>query len=141
MSPSIPKNLVFFDGECGFCDHTVQWLLARDAKENLYFTPLQGDLAQEVLVQFDLPPDLDSIVYVRTEDDGPKVFIYSAAIGEILKELPFPWSWLRVGWIVPTVVRDWCYKQFAARRLAWFGTTGVDACRLPDERQAQRLLM
>ena len=60
-----PTHLVFYDGECGFCNHTVQWLLARDQREVLYFAPLEGEAASEILSKFSLPPELDSIIYVR----------------------------------------------------------------------------
>ena len=133
-----PEHLIFFDGECGFCDRTVQWLLQRDKHEVLYFAPLQGELAKAVLSTVDLPKDLDSIVYVRHQNDLVKVFVYSAAIGEILRVLPIPWSWMRVAWLVPSGIRDAVYRAFAARRIQWFGR--VDACRLPDENQARRLL-
>ena len=133
-----PKHLVFFDEECGFCDRTVQWLLKNDDKEQLYFAPLKGEQAQRVLPQFDFPPELDSIVYVRQSVSGVEAFIYSDAIGEILRVLPIRWSWMRVAWIVPRSIRDMIYRAFAARRIQWFGR--VDACRLPDERQADRLL-
>ena len=133
-----PKYLVFFDGECGLCDRTVQWLLNNDDNELLYFAPLQGEEAQRVLPQFDLPADLDSIVYVRRSDTEAEVFVYSNAIGEILKLLPIRWSWMRVAWVIPRVIRDSVYRALAARRIQWFGR--VDACQLPDERQARRLL-
>ena len=133
-----PQHLVFFDGECGLCDRTVQWLLNNDDNELLYFAPLQGEEAQRVLPQFDLPADLDSIVYVRRSDTEAEVFVYSNAIGEILKLLPIRWSWMRVAWVIPRVIRDSVYRALAARRIQWFGR--VDACQLPDERQARRLL-
>ena len=133
-----PQHLVFFDGECGLCDRTVQWLLKNDDSEQLYFAPLQGEKAQKVLPQFDLPDDLDSIVYVRHSETKTEVFVYSNAIGEILKVLPIRWSWMRIAWVVPRVIRDLVYRGLAARRIQWFGR--VDACQLPDERQARRLL-
>ena len=133
-----PQHLVFFDGECGLCDRTVQWLLNNDDNELLYFAPLQGQEAQRVLPQFDLPADLDSIVYVRHSDTEAEVFVYSNAIGEILKVLPIRWSWMRIAWVVPRVIRDSMYRALAARRIQWFGR--VDTCQLPDERQARRLL-
>ena len=133
-----PQHLVFFDGECGLCDRTVQWLLNNDDSEQLYFAPLQGEEARRVLPQFDLPEDLDSIVYVRHSDTETEVFIYSNAIGEILKVLPIRWSWMRIAWVVPRVIRDSMYRALATRRIQWFGR--VDACQLPDERQASRLL-
>ena len=134
-----PKHLVLFDGECGFCDKTVQWLLDKDDHEELYFAPLQGDMAKEMLPQFDLPPGLDSIVYVRHSPARVEAFIYSDAIGEILRVLPKRWSWMRIAWLVPRSIRDAIYRAFAARRIQWFGK--VDACRLPDERQSRRLLL
>ena len=133
-----PQHLVFFDGECGLCDRTVQWLLNNDDREQLYFAPLQGELAKKILPQFDLPPDLDSIVYVRHSNQEAEVFTYSNAIGEILKVLPIRWSWMRIAWVIPRVIRDSVYRTIAARRIQWFGR--VQSCQLPDERQARRLL-
>ena len=135
---TIPKHLVLYDGECGFCNHTVQWLLARDHKEELYFAPLQGEIATQILPQFTLPADLDSIIYVRNVSDSSEAFIHSAAALEIVRVLPSPWSWLRWFLIIPSVIRDGFYKAFAKRRIRWFGR--VDSCDLPTESQSQRML-
>ena len=135
---SIPTHLVFYDGNCGFCDFTVQWLLKRDSEECLYFAPLQGTLAAELLPRYDLPEDLDSLIYLRTHDALQEVFVHSDAVVEIVMSLPVPWRWIQcVKWI-PKGFRDWGYKQFAKRRLKIFGT--VDACTIPTESQAKRLL-
>ena len=136
MTP--PEHLIFFDGECGFCDKAVQWLLENDDDEVLYFAPLKGEIALQVLPQFEFSSELDSIVYVRHSDTEAEAFVYSDAIGEILKVLPMRWSWMRIAWMVPRVIRDAVYRSFAARRIQWFGR--VDTCQLPDERQARRLL-
>lgn len=42
-------HLVFYDGECGLCDHVVQFLLWADRKGVFVFAPLQGETAREVL--------------------------------------------------------------------------------------------
>ena len=133
-----PEHLVFYDGECGFCDGTVQFLLKRDRDEQLYFAPLQGDLAGLLLPQHNLPEDLDSIVYLHTVSDQGSVYIHSDAIANIVAVLPWPWSWCRWISIVPRIFRDWGYQQFAKRRIRWFGT--VESCTLPTEAQAKRLL-
>ena len=44
MDP-LPAQLVLFDGVCGFCDLTVQWLLQHDRASVLRFAPLQGPTA------------------------------------------------------------------------------------------------
>gem|GEM_PF-342903 len=38
-------GLIFYDGECGFCQFWIQFLLKRDHKNYFLFTPLQGKLA------------------------------------------------------------------------------------------------
>ena len=135
---SLPKHLVLYDGECGFCNHTVQWLLARDRNEVLYFAPLQGDIAGQLMPQLELPADLDSIIYVRNTSEQLEAFIHSTAALEIVRVLPTPWSWLRLFIVTPSVIRDGLYKAFAKRRIRWFGR--VDACDLPTESQSQRML-
>lgn len=133
-----PEHLVFYDGECGFCDGTVQFLLKRDRAEQLYFAPLQGDLAQSLLPQCNLPEDLDSIVYLHTVSENSTVYIHSDAIVHIVAVLPWPWSFGRWMQFVPKMLRDWGYQQFAKRRIRWFGK--VESCTLPTETEAKRLL-
>lgn len=133
-----PEHLVFYDGECGFCDGTVQFLLKHDVDELLHFAPLQGELAQLLLPQHELPEGLDSIVYLHTISQQGSAYIHSDAIANIVALLPWPWSlarWMR--WI-PKMIRDWGYQQFAKRRIRWFGK--VESCTLPTESQSKRLL-
>src|SRR5207248_1207981 len=44
-----PRALVLYDGLCGLCDSTVQWLLRRDQKKVLTFAALQGETARPYL--------------------------------------------------------------------------------------------
>jgi predicted DCC family thiol-disulfide oxidoreductase YuxK len=43
------RHVVFYDGVCGLCDRSVQFLLARDRERVLHFAPLQGSTAAAVL--------------------------------------------------------------------------------------------
>jgi len=43
------RHVVFYDGVCGLCDRSVQFLLARDRERVLHFAPLQGPTAAAVL--------------------------------------------------------------------------------------------
>src|SRR5262249_51494709 len=49
MAPDEPRataaHLVLYDGTCGFCAHTVQWILAADPAGRVRFAPLQGSTA------------------------------------------------------------------------------------------------
>ena len=82
---------------------------------------------KKVLPQFDLPLIWTALYMCAIPIQGAEAFIYSDAIGEILKVLPMRWSWMRIAWIVPRSIRDAVYRAFAARRIQWFGK--VDACR------------
>ena len=39
------KNIVYFDGVCGFCNSSVDFAIRQDKKNKLLFTPLQGETA------------------------------------------------------------------------------------------------
>ncbi|NGP46589.1 DUF393 domain-containing protein [Bacillaceae bacterium SIJ1] len=43
------RPIVFFDGECSFCDAAVQFLIRHDPNKRLYFASLQSDLAANLL--------------------------------------------------------------------------------------------
>lgn len=37
------KYYVFYDGDCGFCNHWVEWILKNDKKDQFRFVALQSD--------------------------------------------------------------------------------------------------
>ena len=43
--PAVGSDVLFFDGECLFCQARVRWLQRRDRDGHLAFAPLQGALA------------------------------------------------------------------------------------------------
>lgn len=49
------RHLVLYDGVCGLCDRTVQFLAAEDRDRVLHYAPLQGSAAREVLGRLALP--------------------------------------------------------------------------------------
>lgn len=136
---SLPSPLVLFDGECGFCDASVQWLLDHDRAGALHFAPLQGPTAAAVLARHpELPAGLDSLVLVEQGTTGERVFFNSGAPLRIAAMLPWPWrvgSWLAV---LPRGLTDWGYRQIARRRHLLAGKPA--SCRLPSPDQRARLL-
>lgn len=127
--------LVLYDGTCGFCDTSVQWILRHDAAGTFRFAPLQGETAREVKARHpEMPEDLDSIVLV----DGEHVSWRSEAIFRICARLDGAWkvlAWLR--WL-PRALTDLGYRIFASHRYRWFGR--VDSCRVPAPGQRARFL-
>ena len=43
------QSLVFYDGECGICNQSMQTIWKNDPKGYFHFSPLQSDFAQEFL--------------------------------------------------------------------------------------------
>lgn len=56
-------NIVLYDGDCGFCNFWVQWILKRDRKGRFRFAPLQSGYGQEYLRSRGLPAENFSTLY------------------------------------------------------------------------------
>lgn len=134
------SNIVLYDGQCGFCDRTVQWLLDHDRQGRLRYAALQGPTAREVQARHPrLPPGLDSLILVQTEHGGrERVYWYSRAVVRILWLLPWPWRALAVMVLIPRPLRDLGYRAFARIRFRVFGR--LDACRVPTAEERARFL-
>lgn len=130
---------MLFDGWCHVCDAYVGWIDARDPLHRFAFAPLQGVTAQALLARHpELPPGLDSIVYVERTDGTERLWWRSDALIEIAAQLPIPWRWLAGLRHLPRPLRDLGYRAFAASRYALFGRR--DACRVPTEQEQGRML-
>jgi predicted DCC family thiol-disulfide oxidoreductase YuxK len=129
-------NIVFYDGVCGLCDRTVQFLLKRDTAQRFKFAPLQGETAGQ---RTDLPADMRSIVFVANLGTAQEqLYFRSEAVLRILGCLGGFWrvvSWLR---LIPRPLRDAIYDAIATRRYRWFGK--FDACRVPSPELRGRFL-
>ena len=130
--------IVLYDGECGLCDRSVQWLLDHDSKGAFFYSPLQGETAADIFSRNPLPEGLDSIVFVRKSHEAEQLYWYSNAAVEITRELSWPWRFFSYFRVVPRFFRDWLYRLVARNRLRFFGK--VDSCRLPDLQVQQRFL-
>ncbi len=132
---SVPENdpIVFFDGVCGLCNGTVNFLLNHDKHRVLKFAPLQGETAQRLLPEEQR--DLNSIVFLN----HGKAWRCSSAICRIFWKLPAPWSFLgTLLWVIPKPIRDVGYKLVAKSRYRLFGKN--ETCRMPSpEDQGQML--
>jgi predicted DCC family thiol-disulfide oxidoreductase YuxK len=131
-------GIVFYDGTCGFCDWSVQWLLHHDPAGQFVFAPLQGETARRHGLQ-DLTHDPASVVLVRPDaPEGRQRLDRSDAVLAILAKLGQPWralSWLK---ILPRVLRNPFYELFARYRYKVAGK--IDACRIPAEHERARFL-
>jgi len=131
--------LVLYDGRCGFCDASVQWLLAHDPRGQFQFAPLEGPTAGAILARHPLPPGLDSIVLVATDSAGnPQLSYYSTAVFNICRRLAWPWRAVAGLGVLPRALTDLGYRLFARYRYLVWGR--LEACRLPQPNERSRFL-
>lgn len=132
--------LILYDGLCGFCDASVQWLLTHDPSGQFRFAALQSDTAKALLTRHTLPPGLDSIVVVEgLGTAAEKVSWHSSGVFAICRRLAWPWragTWWQV---LPRGVTDFAYKLFARNRYLVWGRK--DACRIPTMEERARFLV
>lgn len=127
-------KIILFDGYCGLCNKSVDWIIRHDTKHVFQFTPLQGETAKKLSSQITSITNLDTVVYWN---EG-KTFEKSDAAFHILKELPYPWKLLTIFFIFPTRFNDLFYNIIAKSRYKWFGK--LDACRLPTAQEKELFL-
>jgi predicted DCC family thiol-disulfide oxidoreductase YuxK len=132
--PASVRAVVFYDGVCGLCDRTVQFLLPRDRADRLRFATLQGDLAAAALGR---RLSMETIVVWFPSND--QMLERSEAALALGRMLPAPWSVLaRLAAVVPRPVRNAVYDWVARNRYGWFGR--YDACPLPDPATRHKFL-
>ena len=118
--------IILFDGVCNFCNGSVNFVIAHDAKNYFKFAPLQSDVAQSLLEKHNIDKaETDSVILIEDET----AFTHSTAALRIARKLDGAWSWFYVFVIIPKFVRDFCYKLFAKYRYKLFGKK--DVCMMP----------
>lgn len=133
----MPSKLVLYDGVCGLCDRTVQWLLAHDPDGRLHYAPLQGATAAELRARHpEIPADIDTIVLVEVDANGERVFLRSHAAFRIARHLRGPARGLSLLSVLPRPLTDLAYRMVAAVRYRAWGK--LDRCRVPSASERAR---
>lgn len=126
--------IVFFDGVCGLCNSSVDFVMARDRRGIFRYAPLQGETAAARLNPRDVA-SLNSIVLV----DDAGVHRHSTAIVRILGHLGGGWKFAAaLLWLIPRPLRNLGYRCVAANRYRLFGKK--EACRMPTPEERERFL-
>lgn len=127
------KPVIYYDGDCGFCDRAVQWVAAHD-RGAFEFAPLGGQTFLRAVpdeVRRRLP---DTIVVVSDEGE---VLIRSGAARYVLTIAGGPWKALSALLAaVPKRVADAGYDLFARHRHRF----APGQCELPPPAFRKRLL-
>ena len=131
---TLDHPILFFDGLCGLCNTSVDFVMKRDTRDVFRYAPLQGETAAAHLSERERE-DLNSVV-LKTRDG---LFRHSSAVVRILWKLPGIWPVLgTLLWLVPKPVRNLGYRFVAKNRYRVFGKK--ESCRLPTPEEIGRLL-
>ena len=129
------KRIILFDGDCNFCDSSVQFIIKRDPAAHFLFTSLQSEKGLELTKKYAIPEDVDSLVLI----ENGKAFTKSSAALRIAKKLDGLWHLFFLFILVPRKIRDGVYDYVANNRYKWFGKK-EDACMLPSPEQRKRFI-
>lgn len=108
------KYYVFYDGDCGFCNFWVYWILKNDKKDQFLFASLQSNFGQKFLKDRGLETKTFNTLYLWK----PERFYFqkSNAVLKISEIIGGIYSLLVISKIFPRILRDWLYDIFAKNR-------------------------
>ena len=128
------KYHVLYDGECGFCNFWVEWILKNDSKNQFLFASLQSEFGQMFLEERGLPQYEYSTLYLwkpesfyLTKSDA--VFKIAAIIGGKYKLL----SYLSV---LPKFLRNPFYDLISKNRQK----LAAQKCYMPTPEERKKIL-
>jgi predicted DCC family thiol-disulfide oxidoreductase YuxK len=138
--------ILLYDGVCGLCNRSVQFILRHDSTAIFRFASLQSALANGILVRRGADPaDLDTVYvvldHVPNAEGQPNESLLSRsdAVVFVLKQLGGLWRAIGLTLqIVPRPLRDWLYRRVANNRYRIFGRH--ETCPVPTEAMRARFL-
>lgn len=128
------NRVILFDGECNFCNSSVQFVIKRDPNGIYNFASLQSDFARQVIKKYGLSKEIDSFIYL----EGERLYIKSTAALRVCKGLRGLWKALYVFIIVPKPLRNAVYEIIARNRYKWFGKQ--ETCMIPTAEMRNRFI-
>ena len=126
--------MLVYDGECGFCARSVQFILRHEQRHDLLFVPRDSELGKDLRRQFHLEA-VESMLWIA---DG-KAAIESDATLNAAKYVGGVWAMLgAIGLLVPAFLRNPVYRFVARNRKRL--SSSASACLLPTPDQRARFL-
>ena len=128
------KRILFFDGVCGLCHWSVDFVLIRDVNGKIQFAPLQGETAHSLLAPAEIS-QLNSVVFWN----AGRVDRKSSAVVRVLWQLSLGWQLVgTLLGLIPLPLRNLGYDLVARNRYALFGKK--PSCRVPRPEERIRFL-
>jgi len=129
------KPLVLFDGSCGFCNSTVQFILKHEKEDDIIFISSLSDEYQLLVKPYSLPQEMNSVIVIYNNIISQK----SSAALMICQWLKWPFSMLRFLKIAPRFIRDAIYDLIADNRHSI--SSNSKNCVLDSEKDTERIFI
>lgn len=127
------RSIVFYDGECGFCQSTVQIILSNDKSSLIHFASIQSSFTTSFFQSINEPiPDLSTFYFYY----NGQLYSKSNAALNVARLLKFPFPLLFIFKIVPKFIRDFIYDLIAKNRLK----LASNSCRIPTVEEKNRFI-
>jgi predicted DCC family thiol-disulfide oxidoreductase YuxK len=127
------KNIVFYDGDCGFCNWAVQFVLKWERKPEILFSAFQSEFAKKFFKENNAPEPDFSTFYFYT---NYTLLSKSSGALQVIRFLKFPFPLLQILRIIPICFRDRMYDAIAKRRQK----IAKNYCFVPDLEQRKRFI-
>jgi len=127
------RNIIFYDGECGFCQATIQFLLDHDKKGTIHYASIQSVFTVNFFKQIgEDQPDLSTFYFFVNGELKSK----SSGALSVVKYLSLPFPFLVIFKIIPRFIRDFVYNIISRNRLK----LASNSCRIPTPEEKKRFI-
>jgi predicted DCC family thiol-disulfide oxidoreductase YuxK len=126
--------LVLFDGECNFCNRSIQFVLDHEIDSEIRFTSSASPPGQEAMQTCGFGCGAGSIVVI----ESGRCYTKSSATIRLARHLRRPWNFLGLIVMIPAPMRDLIYEFIAANRHRISGR--MPHCRIAGPAVARRFL-
>jgi predicted DCC family thiol-disulfide oxidoreductase YuxK len=130
------QPILLFDGECGFCNRSVQFFLRNEKKSGskINFAALQSEAGIELRKYFEIDNKIESIIFIRNHE----AYIKSCAALRLTAYMKGLWPLMQVFLILPPFLRNIPYNLIANNRIKWFGR--IENCALLVHEDQKRFI-
>ncbi len=126
--------MLVYDGSCGFCSRSVQFILRHERRHDLRFVPRDSELGKQLRHQHGMDA-VESMLWI----EGGEVSAESAAVLKAACYLGRGWSSLAAaGSLFPSLLLNVIYKFIARNRRRF--SSGASVCLVPSPEQRSRFL-
>lgn len=121
--------IVIYDGECGFCNSILQFILKQKPSQKLRFVSFQSTLGFKIRQSLKINENLDSIIVVKDKIYYKK----SEAAFIILNYIHSNWKYLKYLSFIPTAISNYFYDIIANNRYR----IQKDNCTIPSPEERE----